>query len=191
MKHSSKILSVLMALMMVFSVITTPVQAKDGESTNGWGWPYGGWWSWWGWQQPEPEPEPEPTPEVEEPVEDEEPAEDETPADETPAVEEQPVEETPEVTPEPEQPAEPEYVADTLAAPGENYTAYVSFTEEAKIPAGTTAQLTEFAEGSKDYEEAKAYFLELMMSTDGEAHERAECVYIQLLHGLNECSDED
>ena len=42
-----------------------------------------------------------------------------------------------------------------------------------------------------DYEEAKAYFLELMMSTDGEEHDRAECVYIQLLHGLNECSDED
>ena len=32
-----------------------------------------------------------------------------------------------------------------------------------------------------DYEEAKAYFLELMMSTDGEDH----------LHGLDECSDED
>ena len=42
-----------------------------------------------------------------------------------------------------------------------------------------------------DYEQAKAYFLELMMSTDGEEHERAECVYIQLLHGLDECSDED
>ncbi len=42
-----------------------------------------------------------------------------------------------------------------------------------------------------DYEEAKAYFLELMMSTDGEAHERAECVYIQLLYELEECSDED
>lgn len=42
-----------------------------------------------------------------------------------------------------------------------------------------------------DYEQAKAYFLELMMSTDGEEHERAECVYIQLLHGLSECSDED
>ena len=26
-----------------------------------------------------------------------------------------------------------------------------------------------------DYEEAKAYFLELMMSTDGEEYERAEC----------------
>ena len=42
-----------------------------------------------------------------------------------------------------------------------------------------------------DYEEAKAYFLELMMSTDGEERDRAEGVYIQLLHGLDECSDED
>lgn len=42
-----------------------------------------------------------------------------------------------------------------------------------------------------DYEQAKSYFLELMMSTEGEDHERAECVYIQLLHGLDECSDED
>lgn len=42
-----------------------------------------------------------------------------------------------------------------------------------------------------DYEEAKAYFLELVMSTEGEERDRAECVYIQLLHGLDECSDED
>ena len=42
-----------------------------------------------------------------------------------------------------------------------------------------------------DYEEAKAYYLDLMMSTDGEEHDRAEYVYIQLLHGLNECSDEE
>ena len=42
-----------------------------------------------------------------------------------------------------------------------------------------------------DCEEAKAYFLEMMMSTDGEEHDRAECVYIQLLHGLVECSNED
>ena len=42
-----------------------------------------------------------------------------------------------------------------------------------------------------DYEEAKAYFLEIMMSTDGEERDRAECVFIQLLHGLDECSDED
>ena len=42
-----------------------------------------------------------------------------------------------------------------------------------------------------DYEEAKAYFLEMMMSTEGEERDRAECVYIQLTHGLSECSDED
>ena len=42
-----------------------------------------------------------------------------------------------------------------------------------------------------DYEEAKTYFLELMMSTAGDEHDRAECVYIQLIHGLDECSDED
>ena len=42
-----------------------------------------------------------------------------------------------------------------------------------------------------DYEQAKASFLEMMMTTEGEEHERAECVYIQLLHGLEECSDED
>ena len=41
-----------------------------------------------------------------------------------------------------------------------------------------------------DYEQAKAYFLEGMMTTDGEERERAECIYIQLLHGLKECSDE-
>ena len=46
-------------------------------------------------------------------------------------------------------------------------------------------------EVQNDYEDAKTYFLELMMSTDGEEHERAECVYIQLTHGLDECSDED
>ena len=42
-----------------------------------------------------------------------------------------------------------------------------------------------------DYEQAKAFFLEMMMTAEGEERERAECVYIQLLHGLDECSDED
>ena len=42
-----------------------------------------------------------------------------------------------------------------------------------------------------DYEEAKAYFLELMMTTEGEERERAESIYIQLTHGLSECSDEE
>ena len=32
--------------------------------------------------------------------------------------------------------------------------------------------------------------LELMMTTEGEERDRAECVYIQLLHGLEKCSDE-
>lgn len=27
--------------------------------------------------------------------------------------------------------------------------------------------------------------------TEGEERDRAECVYIQLTHGLDECSDED
>lgn len=42
-----------------------------------------------------------------------------------------------------------------------------------------------------DYEQAKTYFLELMMTTEGEERDRAECIYIQLMHGLSECSDED
>ena len=42
-----------------------------------------------------------------------------------------------------------------------------------------------------DYEEAKAYFLEMMMSTDGEERDRAECVFILLLHVLDVCSYED
>ena len=41
-----------------------------------------------------------------------------------------------------------------------------------------------------DYEETKAYFLERMMSTEGEERDRVECVYIQLILGLSECSDE-
>ena len=42
-----------------------------------------------------------------------------------------------------------------------------------------------------DYEEAKSHFLEIMMTTEGEERDRAECVYIQLTRGLSECSDED
>ena len=42
-----------------------------------------------------------------------------------------------------------------------------------------------------DYEEAKTCFLEMMMTPEGEERDRAECVYIQLMHGLDECSDED
>ncbi len=42
-----------------------------------------------------------------------------------------------------------------------------------------------------DYEEAKTHFLDMMMTAEGEERDRAECVYIQLIHGLSECSDED
>lgn len=42
-----------------------------------------------------------------------------------------------------------------------------------------------------DYEDAKDYFLEMMMTSDGEKRERAECIYIQLMNGLSECLDEE
>lgn len=42
-----------------------------------------------------------------------------------------------------------------------------------------------------DREEAQNFFLRQMMTTEGEERDRAECVYIQLIHGLEECSDED
>jgi len=42
-----------------------------------------------------------------------------------------------------------------------------------------------------DREEALHFFLEAMMSTDGEEHERNECIFIQLQNGLSYCTDED
>lgn len=42
-----------------------------------------------------------------------------------------------------------------------------------------------------DREEAQAFFLEAMIGSDGEEHERNECVYIQLQNGLSYCTDED
>mgnify|MGYP003182069856 FL=1 len=66
-------------------------------------------------------------------------------------------------------------------------------TPELSMP--RTNKVTTVCNGNRevwtDSEEAKAYFLELMMTTEGEDHERAECVYIQLLHGLDEYSEED
>ena len=41
------------------------------------------------------------------------------------------------------------------------------------------------------YEDAKSYFLEMIITAEGGERERAECVYIQLLHRLCECSDEN
>lgn len=58
-----------------------------------------------------------------------------------------------------------------------------------------TSKVTTICSGKReiwtDCEEAKAYFLELMMTAEGEERDRAECIYIQLLHGLEKCSDED
>ena len=42
-----------------------------------------------------------------------------------------------------------------------------------------------------DREEAQHFFLEAMMSSDGEEHERNECIFIQLQNGLTYCTDED
>lgn len=43
----------------------------------------------------------------------------------------------------------------------------------------------------KDREEAKDFFLRQMMTVEGEESDQAECIYIQLMHELDECSDED
>ena len=57
-----------------------------------------------------------------------------------------------------------------------------------------TRKVTTVYNGKKtvwdDREEAKDFFLRQMMTTEGEERDRAECVYIQLLHGLSECLDE-
>ena len=42
-----------------------------------------------------------------------------------------------------------------------------------------------------NYEEVKSYFLELMMFTERKERDRYECICIQLIYGLDECSDED
>lgn len=58
-----------------------------------------------------------------------------------------------------------------------------------------TRKITTLCNGRRevwtDYEEAKAHFLEMMMTAEGEERDRAECVYIQLMHRLDECSDVD
>ena len=58
-----------------------------------------------------------------------------------------------------------------------------------------TRKITTVCNGRREvwtyYEEAKAHFLEMMMTAEGEERDRAECVYIQLMHGLDECSDVD
>ena len=58
-----------------------------------------------------------------------------------------------------------------------------------------TRTVTTICNGKKeiweDREEAQNFFLRQMMTTEGEERDRAECIYIQLIHGLEECSDED
>lgn len=40
-----------------------------------------------------------------------------------------------------------------------------------------------------DREEAKEYFLEMMMSAEGKLRNRYEAVYMQIIDGLSYCSD--
>lgn len=135
-----KLMVVLLSAFMVMGVVTTPVQAKGSSSdANGWG-------NWWGWWWPVQPKEPEP---VEEPVIEEEPVDEEVPEQPTePVVEETPVVEE-----------EPVYTTDPIYAESANYSVTVSFDETAQIPAGTVAAVTEFAEGSPEYEAAKAAVL--------------------------------
>lgn len=40
-----------------------------------------------------------------------------------------------------------------------------------------------------DYEEAKDYILKAMMTAEGEDYDRYSAIYIQLIHGMNYCTD--
>lgn len=67
-----------------------------------------------------------------------------------------------------------------------------------KIPelaTSRTRKVTTVCNGKREVwenrEEAKDFFLRQMMTAESEERERAECIYIQLMHGLDECSDED
>ena len=40
-------------------------------------------------------------------------------------------------------------------------------------------------------EEAKDFFLEAMMNSDGSEHDRYSAIYIQLMNGLPFCTDEE
>ena len=66
-----------------------------------------------------------------------------------------------------------------------------------KIPELTmpkTRKVTTVCNGKRevwtDREEAKDFFIRLVMTAEGEERDRAECIYIQLMHGLEKCSDE-
>ena len=114
-KRSVKILSLILVLVMAFSLVPVSASAESyrggSASTNGWSswwnWGWGGWWN-WGWDDPEPEPEPE-EPVVEEPTEPEEPVVEEPtePTEPTEPVVEEPTEPTEPVVEEPTEPEEP------------------------------------------------------------------------------------
>lgn len=40
-----------------------------------------------------------------------------------------------------------------------------------------------------DREEAKDFFLEAMMSSEGEEYDRCSAIYFQIIHGLSYCTD--
>ena len=42
----------------------------------------------------------------------------------------------------------------------------------------------------EDREEAKDYFLRQAICSEGEEHERYECIFIQIMNGLSYCTDE-
>ena len=56
-----------------------------------------------------------------------------------------------------------------------------------------TRQVTTVCNGKKevwnDRDDAQDFFLRQMMTAEGEERDRAECIYIQLIHGLDKCED--
>ena len=60
----------------------------------------------------------------------------------------------------------------------------------------TTAEKFQQSQGLTNWADrenmkAASKALNEMMTAEGEERDRAKCIYIQLLHGLDECSDED
>ena len=123
MKHSSKFLSVLMALMMAFSVVMVPARAEENEPEEGSG---QGWRKWV--EQLEGEPEEAMTV--------------------IPGTEPEP---TPEPSPEPVVIDEPEYTSGTLTYETEDYTITVTYPAEAKVSADTQLAVREIPFESEEY----------------------------------------
>lgn len=64
-----------------------------------------------------------------------------------------------------------------------------------ELAMNTKREVTTVCKGERrvwsDREDAQSFFLEMMIATDGEEHERAECIYTQLINGLDICSDSE